>query len=186
MVPLTSNPNLVNAQDSSLQIQAAVKNMATNAVFYFAFTADVETLFTSSPSPDVSTFANQWKSSDESQEASIVIKGKSREASREPNNALFDVHFSLSSSHVDLPSLDLSVVQSKLALRDITFVVNRDLPEGQRASYFYARSINNTNFLVELKFKAGMNVCKVSVRSTSKPVADVCKVTVATILLAAR
>ncbi len=87
---------------------------------------------------------------------------------------------------VDLPTLDLSVIQSKLAARHITFVVNRDLPgqDGQKAVYYFARTLNDVNFLIELKFKAGMNVCKVSVRSSSKAVAEYCKLSVAKILLA--
>jgi len=86
----------------------------------------------------------------------------------------------------DLPTLDLNAIQSKLAARHISFVVNRDLPgqDGQKAVYYFARTLNNSNFLIELKFKAGMNVCKVSVRSVSKPIAEYCKLSVAKILLA--
>jgi AP-1 complex subunit beta-1 len=160
LVPLQINPQLINSADASGQIQAAVKNLANNTVFYFAFTVDFEALVAAVAAPDVTTFAGQWKSADESQEASVVIK--------------------------DLPSLDLAVIQSKLAARNIVFVVNRDLPgqDGQKASYYFARTLTNVNYLIELKFKAGMNVCKVSVRSTSKSVAENCKLSVAKILLA--
>jgi AP-1 complex subunit beta-1 len=160
LVPLQINPQMANPADGTGQIQAAVKNLSTNAVFYFTFAVEFDALSVAAAAPDVTTFAAQWKAADESQEASVVIK--------------------------DLPTLDLSAIQSKLAARHISFVVNRDLPgqDGQKAVYYFARTLNNSNFLIELKFKAGMNVCKVSVRSASKPIAEYCKLSVAKILLA--
>ncbi len=73
---LTINPAMINVQDTSLQVQAAIKNMANNTVFYFVIPIDVEALLQSAPAIDVNTFAGSWKSLDENSEVSVVIKGK--------------------------------------------------------------------------------------------------------------
>lgn len=69
---------MVNAQDTSLNVQAAIKNLATNAVFYFVIPVDLDALFQSGASLDVNSYASTWKSMDESTEVSIVIKGERR------------------------------------------------------------------------------------------------------------
>jgi hypothetical protein len=86
---------------------------------------------------------------------------------------------------VDLPTADPAAVQSKVTARGFFFVVNRDLPgqDGQRAAYYHAKILNGGSCLVELKFKAGLNVCKISVRSASKPFAEACKVSVGKVLV---
>lgn len=71
---MTVNSQLVNPQDTSLQLQAAMKNMSTNAVFYFVIPLDV-TILLSQGSTDVPSFASQWKSIDDSLDVSKVIKG---------------------------------------------------------------------------------------------------------------
>lgn len=73
---LTANPNLLNAGDNSMQIQAAIKNIATNAVFYFVIPVDIEALLLSNSTMDVNTFASNWKALDESHDVSVVIKGE--------------------------------------------------------------------------------------------------------------
>jgi hypothetical protein len=85
-----------------------------------------------------------------------------------------------------LPTLDNAAITQKMSKKDFSFIVSRDLPgqDGQRAVYFYARTLSSVPLLVELKFKAGMNVCKVSVRANSKTISEACKVSVAKILLA--
>lgn len=156
---LTLNPQMVNAQDTSLSVQAAIKNLATNAVFYFVIPVDLDALFQSGASLDVNSYASTWKSLDESSEVSIVIK--------------------------DLPTIDQEAIKAKLTAKDLAFIVTRDIPglEGQRAAYYLAKTAAGLLLYVELKFKAGMNVCKITVKSSNKAMSEHCKVTVAKILM---
>jgi hypothetical protein len=72
---LIFNAQFVNPQDTSSQIQAAMKNLATNSVFYFVIPVEFESLFASGSALDVNSFASSWKSLDESAETSVVLKG---------------------------------------------------------------------------------------------------------------
>lgn len=65
---------MINAQDNSSQIQAAIKNAASNVVFYFVIPIDFDAV-TINSSIDVNSFAASWKSLDETCEASAIIKG---------------------------------------------------------------------------------------------------------------
>jgi hypothetical protein len=83
--------------------------------------------------------------------------------------------------------VDIEAVKAKLAAKDIAFVTKRDVPgqEGQQvAVYFCARTVTNASLLVELKFKSGMNICKVTVKSPNKGLSELCKTAVSKILLA--
>jgi hypothetical protein len=87
---------------------------------------------------------------------------------------------------VDLPSTNVEVIKSKLTTKNIAFVAQRDVPgqEGQIVLYFSCKTVTNSSFLVELKFKQGLNVCKVTVKSPNKAVSELCKVTVAKLIVA--
>eukprot|EP01040_Poterioochromonas_malhamensis_P002497 gene2497-2654_t len=92
-----------------------------------------------------------WKSLDESNEASVVIK--------------------------DLTTVDPDSFKNKLLSSGFSFVTVRDLPgqDGQRAFYYFAKLFSNAPLYVELKFKAGVNACKVTVKSSSKSSAEFSK-----------
>ena len=81
---------------------------------------------------------------------------------------------------IDLPTIDVEGIKSKLSAQNIAFVAQRDVPgqEGQFVVYFSCKTVTNASFLVELKFKRGMNVCKVTVKSPNKALSELCKVTV--------
>lgn len=82
--------------------------------------------------------------------------------------------------------MDIETIKSKLAAHDIAFVTKRDVPgqEGQQvAVYFCARTVTNATLLIELKFKTGMNICKVTVKSTNKGLSELCKTAVAKLVL---
>jgi hypothetical protein len=99
-----------------------------------------------------------WKGMDESQEATVLVN--------------------------DLSSVDVEVIKAKLVSKDLAFVVQRDVPQdGQLILYFSTRTVTNVSFLVELKFKAGFNVCKVTARSASKGMSELCKACVARLIL---
>ena len=98
-------------------------------------------------------------------------------------------HISLSPTYaylLDLPSVDIEAIKAKLTAKDIAFVAKRDVPgqEGQQvAVYFCARTVTNASLLIELKFKTGMNICKVTVKSSNKGLSELCKLAVAKLLV---
>ena len=92
----------------------------------------------------------------------------------------------------DLPTTDIEKIKSKLSAHDVAFVAIRDVPgpDGSAqsaavAAYFSCTTITNNSFLIELKFKAGMNLCKVTVKSANKSLSDLCKVTIVKVLMTA-
>ena len=90
----------------------------------------------------------------------------------------------------DLPTVDIEKIKSKLSSSEISFVAKRDVPgtDGQAQSaiavYFSCSTVTNNSFLVELKFKSGLNLCKVTVKSPSKPLSELCTVTIVKLLMA--
>ena len=96
---------------------------------------------------------------------------------------IFDLIYYYVSS--DLPTVDIEAIKGKLGSKDIAFVAQRDVPgqDGQFVVYFSCRTLTNASFLVELKFKRGMNVCKVTVKSQNRALSELCKVTVAKLLV---
>ncbi len=82
--------------------------------------------------------------------------------------------------------MDVEEIKHKLSRHHISFVASRDIPgqTGQSASFFACRTASNPSpFLVELKFKAGMKICKVTIRSPSKGLSELCRVTLARLVL---
>ena len=155
-IPLTFSPQMLSQSEPSLSIQAAVKNMTTNAVFYFNIPITMEAIFVTGGAPmQVQDLVQSWKAMDESHEVSVIVN--------------------------DLPSSDVEIVKKKLVSKNIAFVVQRDVPgqDGQVVVYFSTRTVSNVGFLIELKLKAGYNVCKVTIKSASKAMAELCKSTIA-------
>ena len=74
-LPLTVNPAQVNPADSSLNLQVAMKNLSTNAVFYFGIPYTIDILFVPAPIPDVQSYVQLWKGFDESLEVSVLVNG---------------------------------------------------------------------------------------------------------------
>ena len=155
---LTINPAMINTTDApAMVIQAAIKNLVSGSVFYFTIPIALDALFISGASMDIGTYGNNWKSIDDSQEASTLLN--------------------------DLPSVDHEVLKTKLVSKDVTFIMKRDIPgEGQSVLYFLSRTANNVQYFIELKLKQGMNVCKVTVKCASKVYAEFGRVAVAKIL----
>lgn len=152
---LSVTPQMYNPQDTTGAVQAAIKNMATNAVFYFSVPIAMECCFTASPAMDVQSLVGAWKGMDESMEVSALVN--------------------------DLPTTDLAAIKAKLEAKNVMFVVKRDIPgqEGQTAVYYSAKTVTNVPLYIELKFKAGMSICKVTVKAQNKGLSELCKVAVA-------
>ena len=86
----------------------------------------------------------------------------------------------------DLPTVQIDAISQKLKAHDISFVATREIPNmpGQTVAYYSCKTVTNAAFLVELKFKQGMNVCKVTVKSPNRQMSELCKVTVAKLIAA--
>ena len=89
------------------------------------------------------------------------------------------------SGDLDLPTVDVEAIKSKLGQREFSFVTIRDIPgqEGFRSIFFYGKLVNAFPVMVELKLKAGLNVCKVTVKSQNKGLSEACKLAVVKILM---
>lgn len=66
---------MVNPENPSLNLQVAIKNTATNTVFYFTAPIAMEALMASTPAMDTQALAGAWKSLDDSMEVSVVVNG---------------------------------------------------------------------------------------------------------------
>ncbi len=60
-----------------MTVQAAVKNLATNAVFYFSIPIALESLFVPVPPMDLAALVAAWKGVDEALEVSSIVNGTS-------------------------------------------------------------------------------------------------------------
>jgi len=149
-------PGMVNAAECTLNLQTAIKNGATNQVFYFVLPVSLEALFVQSPPMEISALVAAWKAIDASLEVSVLVN--------------------------DLPTTNLEVIKTKLGTSNISFVTSKDA-DGQTISYFSCKTVTNAVFMLELRFKAGMNICKVTVRSPSKPLSELCKQAVAKLVV---
>lgn len=75
-VGVNFTPQMLNATDSTLNLQTAVKNIATNAVFYFTIPIAFDAVLVSGNVIDVNTLASMWKSMDDTMEVSQLVNGK--------------------------------------------------------------------------------------------------------------
>ena len=145
--------------EAAATVQAAIKNMATGDVLKFFIPVNVEALFTSGVSLDAPTFAGQWKSMGEANEASAIVNNVS--------------------------STDPAFVKSRMASFNLSFIAERQIPgTDQTAVYFCAKTAYPAiTYLVEIKFKAGVSIAKVTVKSPTTALSDVVKTAVAKILV---
>lgn len=79
--------------------------------------------------------------------------------------------------NIDIHGADAEVIKLKLQAHDISFVALRDLPgtDGQQAAFFYCKTTTNVQLVIEIKLKKGMNVAKVTVKSSNKVMSEICK-----------
>ena len=152
-LPMAVNQQMVNPTDTTLNLQAAIKNLASGNVFYFVIPVSLEATFVGGGC-ELGAFASMWKGIDDSQQAEIVLN--------------------------DLPTVDPEALRAKLAAHDIVFVTRRDIPgqEGQSVQYYICKALSGATFLLELKYKAGMRVCKATVKGPQKALAEQCRAAV--------
>jgi AP-1 complex subunit beta-1 len=160
-VPLAFNPQMVNpSSPQPLQLQAAIKNVATGHVFYFMAPFQLDALFAADGAMDVNSLVAAWRSIDESLEATQVVN--------------------------DLPSAEIEVIKQKLAAVNVHFVAQRPVPqqEGQTVVFCSAKTLNNVQFIFELTFRAGFNACKLVVKSPDQRMSELAKQCAARVITA--
>mmetsp|Transcript_9684 Transcript_9684/g.18175 ORF Transcript_9684/g.18175 Transcript_9684/m.18175 type:complete len:904 (+) Transcript_9684:167-2878(+) len=142
-VQLVANRSMLSpiaaGQPASPQIQIAIKNMATNLVFYFAANFNLEALCSSGGQLDRTTFIETWKNIDDGKELYSTIS--------------------------DLPSTNIDQIQAKFEMYNIFFIARRQALEDQEVVYFSMKTLTGMDFLVELTFKKGINACKICIKS---------------------
>jgi len=73
---LTATPQMYNPQDTSGVIQAAIKNLVSNTVFYFSIPLTMDVVFAAGAGMEVTALVAAWKGFDESTEVSVLLNGK--------------------------------------------------------------------------------------------------------------
>ena len=73
---LVATPQMHNPADVSGGIQAAIKNLASNNVFYFNIPVSLEVVFAAGASMEVGALAAAWKGIEESLEVSTLVNGE--------------------------------------------------------------------------------------------------------------
>lgn len=160
-VPLACVPQMVaQGQAPSLQLQIAIKNMGTQAVFYFAMPISLDALLAPSGQIDKANFINAWKSIDDSMEVSSVVQ--------------------------DVPNPSADAVTQRFASKNILFIARRPSPgaPGQESAYFSAVTLTSPpiHFLLELTFRQGLNAIKVAIKTQNAAYAPLMGSAVASVL----
>lgn len=145
-------------QPAPPQVQVALKNMSTGKVFYFAVNFNLEALFSQDGALDRTAFIDSWKGIDDQKELYATVS--------------------------DLPTAEITQVQAKFALNNIFFIARRPVPNsaGQEVVYFSMRTVTGMEFLAELTFKAGVNACKICLKTESVGYGVLAKVALENIL----
>ena len=146
-VELVNNPNMLApvppGQPASPQLQVAIKNLTTSAVFYFAANFALEALFAPDGAMERASFIESWKSIDDQKELYGTVS--------------------------DLPpaSTDIDNVAAKFKMHRIFLIARRPVPnaEGQEVAYFSMKTSTGMTFMAELTFKKGVNAAKVCIKT---------------------
>ncbi|GMH75021.1 hypothetical protein TL16_g06624 [Triparma laevis f. inornata] len=131
-------------------VQAAIKNMANNSVFYFAANFTLESIFSPDGALDRTAFINTWKSIDDTKEVY---------------------------STVQLATSNIETIIQKFAATNIFQIARRPVPNqpGQEVVYFSCKTMTQHSFLAELTFKEGVSACKICVKSEATAYASLAK-----------
>jgi len=153
-LPLNVTPAalaMVPGQPASPSVQAAIKNLATGNVFYFAGNFNLDALFGSGGAQSGGDFINMWKNIAEDKEVNSVV---------------------------NLANANIDSVISYLALANIFMIARRPVPNavGQEVVYFSSKTVTNWTFLAELTFTQSSNSVKLCLKTEATPYAGVAKV----------
>ena len=158
-LPLKLDQNHVGSGKSPSAVHAAFKNMATGDIIYFFIPVQLEALMVAGATPDAAQYAASWKSLGADLECSCVLS--------------------------NIPTADITAVKNKLTVHGVSVVAERAIPgTDQTAVYFGVRLASGGNFLLEIKFKAGANLVKVTVKSPAKDQSEAVRASVERLLKA--
>ena len=153
-IPLNITPSMLAPVQQGSQapqvVQAAIKNMSNNSVFYFSANFTLEAIFSKDGGMERSDFINTWKGISD-------------------QNELY--------GNVKLPSDNIDATVSRLSANNVFFIARRKVPnvEGQEVVYVSCKTLMNHRFLAELTFKAGFNGCKICVKSQNSSYSNLAK-----------
>jgi len=136
-LPMMCTPQMVAPGPPNTEIQAAIKNMTSGAVFYFRMALNLEAIFTADGQMDRQVFGTTWTSISGTGEISSMVN--------------------------DMPTVNLDAINLKLCSSNLFFVTRRD--QGQEVLYFSSKTMTNLFFLVELTFQPGSQSCKLCVKT---------------------
>jgi AP-1 complex subunit beta-1 len=143
-IPISADPNSVSTTPPEASVKAATKNMATGQVVYFACPVYVHTLLSPNGSMEKQDFLGTWKGVNDQFESQSMIS--------------------------DIRVNTVDSVKGRFAAHSIFHVASR--PKGdQEVGYFCGKTINGWTLLFELTFKAGVNACKLCIKSDPPQVA---------------
>ena len=150
-----------NGPPHVVPVQIAFKNADTGAVFYAAAGLPFDALWSSDGVVDRSAFIANWKAIADDLETYSTVS--------------------------DLPTgSSIEAASAKLQARNAFYVARRSVPNqpaGTEVVYFSIKTVGtNDQFLVELTFKQGLNACKVCVKTTAQPFAQLAKAAIESIL----
>ena len=74
---LVATPQMHNPADTSGGIQAAIKNLASNNVFYFSIPVSLEVVFAPGAGMEVQALASAWTGIEDALEVSTLVNGES-------------------------------------------------------------------------------------------------------------
>mmetsp|Transcript_9414 Transcript_9414/g.27659 ORF Transcript_9414/g.27659 Transcript_9414/m.27659 type:complete len:889 (-) Transcript_9414:293-2959(-) len=145
-LPITCAPQMVRRATPTLDIQAALKNMASNAVVYFTLKLDLSAIFAPRPM-DRDTFIATWKKIPDTAETSAMVDTQATA------DAIKDV----------------------LTSKNVYHVFRIDVPNapGQQADYYSATTMTNVQLLVEIKSSPTIPQVKVAVRTAAQAFAEI-------------
>ena len=155
-LPLKCSPQNLVMENPTLTVKAAMLNPATNKVNYFDLPIAMEALFADVPAMEVQVLVDGWKSVPDDQGTAATVPG------------------------VGVPHMDS--IKEKLNSSRVKFVVQRQVGTDQFVMYLSCKTLTNATFIVEIKFKQGLDMCKVTVKSPNKQLSDLCKTTIIKIL----
>jgi len=158
-VPLNVTPQMLAQGEPNQNLQVAIKNMHTQAVFYFQMAYNLFSLFKPS-TIDTESFKQKW---------SAIEAGRTAACTVSPLAGAGDV--AAMSKHC------ADRLKAVHATEAVTATV-----DGVQRAYFHVSTMTNAVMLLEISYKAGFNGCKVSVRCEQQQYAEVLRATVEALL----
>ena len=155
-VPLKLQQQSVNAAESAASVKVAIKNVATNAVFFFDMPLSLAGVSSPAAPMETQAMVAAWKAVDDAQAAATTVANTSVG--------------------------DMEAVKSKLSGAQCGFVLQRQMGDDQFMQYFSLKTLTDEAAVVEVKYKTGLQMCKVTVKSSNSTVAAVIKGCVAAAL----